>query len=223
MRTHRRKLHDQEVIRAILRYVPETGKLFWRNRPPKMFATKRAHATWNTQNAGREALTGVGTHGYRYGSLLGVRFLAHRVIWKYVHGIDPDYIDHINGDKTDNRIANLRSCSMQENMRNTRLRNDNKSGHVGVHFDSSRGKWVAQIHVAPRAISLGRFDSFNLAVEARKRAEALWGFSARHGEKPIPASSADLATLKGEQAALQEAYAARGCAGGALAQAGDLS
>lgn len=79
-------------------------------------------------------------------------------------------VDHINGKKNDNRKKNLRICTRQENKRNVGLRANNTSGETGVYKDKARDKWFATIKLE-KSINLGRFDTFEEAVKARKEAE----------------------------------------------------
>ena len=80
-------------------------------------------------------------------------------------------VDHINGNKLDNRKENLRICTHTENMWNTKTPKTNKSGIKGVHWQEDRQKWSAQIAYKNKTIALGRFDSFEDAVKARLNAE----------------------------------------------------
>jgi Rieske Fe-S protein len=75
-------------------------------------------------------------------------------------------IDHIDGDGLNNRRANLRLAAHAENMRNQRLRSDSTSGHKGVNWDSTRGKWVARIWLSGKCRHLGCFTSVESASEA---------------------------------------------------------
>lgn len=88
----------------------------------------------------------------------GVLYKAHRVIWKLVTLEEPDVIDHINGDRSDNRLINLRSTNATGNARNARLRKDSLSGLKGVCFSNTFNKWMAQIRVNTRTRFLGLFD-----------------------------------------------------------------
>lgn len=112
-----------EILRQLLRYEPETGKLFWLERGPKWFSDKpvgqqhNANA-WNAKYAGKEAFTSVGFNGYRQGSVFRQGMNLHRVAWAIHHGEWPDHIDHINRDRLDNRICNLRSVTKAENAKN---------------------------------------------------------------------------------------------------------
>jgi hypothetical protein len=92
----------------------------------------------------------------------------HRLI---MNAPDDKDVDHINHNKKDNRKQNLRIVSRQENMCNTSMKSNNKSGVVGVHFDKRFCKWVAQIGYKGKKIYLGSFLKFDDAVKVRKEAE----------------------------------------------------
>lgn len=143
---------------SLLRYEPETGRLFWLRRPREMFANDRAFAAWNARYANREAFI-ANTRGYKSGSIGDRMMLAHRVIWALVHGQWPNTgIDHINGDRSDNRLANLRMADQSQNMRNQAPRSGGSSAFKGVKL-SSRGKWIAQITLQYRTHHVGSFAS----------------------------------------------------------------
>lgn len=109
--------------------------------------------------------------GYLRWSIFGERYLAHRLMWLYVHGEFPDcYIDHINRDTSDNRISNLRLASRSENKQNQRTYKNNTSGHRGVRFKPDQGKWQAVIGHEGKRFSLGSFLHFDDAVAAYRSA-----------------------------------------------------
>lgn len=183
-------LPSAELLRKLLRYEPDTGKLYWRERDASLFAgggqnPSRRAVGWNKAHAGKEAFTAL-SHNYRCGRLFNKGFLSHRVIWKIVFGTEPDEIDHINGVTTDNRISNLRSCCRVENSRNTSIRSDSSSGVVGVTWDKVNKKWRAKIDVNQRTICLGRYKTKKDAILARKMAEQEHGFHRNHGRKKLP-------------------------------------
>jgi len=184
-------LPSPELLRQLLSYDPDTGLLMWLRRPVEMFASggrlpTLSAATWNSKFADKTAFTAKNANGYHVGIVFYQLIFAHRAIWAMSHGAWPDqYIDHINGVRTDNRIANLRSVTRQENMRNAARPKRNTSGVIGVYLDKTCGKWIASIKVDSRQIHLGRFASFNDAVVARKAAEVEWGFHANHGRDPV--------------------------------------
>jgi hypothetical protein len=119
---------------------------------------------------------------YCEGSIFGIRVRAHRVAWAVYHGQWPDgQIDHIDGNRLNNRIENLRDVSASQNRKNTKKRKDNTSGIVGVCFDKQTGKWIAKINVSGSNKTLGRYSDIEEATLARKSAEIKYGFHANHG------------------------------------------
>lgn len=182
-----KSLPSPELLRKLLRYEPDTGKLFWRERTPDMFEGNKVRAElgcarWNGKNAGKQAFTANGSRGYKVGAVFGTMYLAHRVIWAIFYGHWPkDQIDHINGDRTDNRIENLRDVSLAENRKNMKIPSHNSSGIIGVHWHRAASKWTAQIKVDGCTKHLGLFEGINEAIAARKAAEVKYGFHENHG------------------------------------------
>lgn len=174
-------LLDPALLRQLLRYEPDTGRLFWHRRPVDMFPDARAWKIWNTRYAGKEAFT-AHSSGYRNGRIFDKGHRAHRVIWAIVHGESPAMeIDHIDGDRTNNRIDNLRHINGAENQRNKGINKNNTSGVLGVCRDTSRNKWLARIWANGREVTLGRFDELEEAVSARKVAIEKYGYHPNHG------------------------------------------
>lgn len=116
-------------------------------------------------------------------------FYVHRIVWKMYYGVDPDgQIDHIDGDGTNNAIANLRVVNAVENHRNQRLRRSNKSGILGVSKVKRNGKWRSSITIHGHHVHLGVFDSIEEAAAARESANREYGFHANHGaSRPLNA------------------------------------
>ena len=88
----------------------------------------------------------------------GKLYAAHRIAFLIVHGWLPKEIDHINRDKTDNRIANLRPATSSQNKGNIGLLASNQSGYRGVSLNRRSQKWHAQIKINGKQTYLGRFD-----------------------------------------------------------------
>lgn len=100
------------------------------------------------------------------------RFLTHRLIWFYVHGVWPTYeIDHINRDNSDNRLINLRDVSPSENQHNHGKAINNTSGFAGVSWDAFNRKWTAAITADRKHYFLGRFSCPKAAAAAYQTAK----------------------------------------------------
>ena len=170
-----------EILHELLDYNVETGVLRWKARPTKYFKTKRAFSVWNKRFANKRAFTSKNESGYFQCTILGRGgYRAHRVIWFMMTGSWPEQIDHINGNRTDNRWCNLRSVTAAENCQNSKRRRDNTSGVTGVCWNNKAG-WRVRISVNGQNKHLGYFDTFEAACEMRSVAERNYLFHENHG------------------------------------------
>lgn len=152
-------------VLEVLNYDPATGVFIWRNDWGRMKAGDIAGRV----NAQRRGYRYIGLGGQRKNG--GLEYMAHRLAWFYVHGKWPVAdIDHINGDTSDNRIANLREATRSQNIMNAKRGPRNTSGVKGVSFDKARGKWVAEIKAGTVRRRLGRFDTKDEAAAAYREA-----------------------------------------------------
>jgi hypothetical protein len=152
-------LPSVEIVRAALDYDPNTGRLTWRYRhdcPPE----------WNARFSGAEAGS-PHSKGYIRIMLDGERYFAHRLAWCHAYGEDPhNDLDHINRNKTDNRIANLRKATDYENMSNRSAPNkDGRTSYLGVD-QMPDGLFRAQIRFYDNRFYIGRFDTAKDAYRA---------------------------------------------------------
>jgi len=104
----------------------------------------------------------IGNKGYWICSVEGKQYLLHRLIFLYHYGFLPEQVDHIDGNRKNNKIENLRACNNAENARNQGKKSRNKTGFKGV-FVSRQGKFVAQICLNYKRIHLGTFDTAEMA------------------------------------------------------------
>ncbi len=127
-----------EKLRQILDYNPETGDFVWK----KTLSSKNL----NGKNAGK-----INSHGYRSIKINRKDYLAHRLAWLFIYdGWPPQFIDHINGNRLDNRICNLRNATYSVNNRNrTKAKGFQKVGN----------KFRARIVIDDRTIHLGMFET----------------------------------------------------------------
>jgi hypothetical protein len=152
-------------LQACFIYKTETGDLIWRTRPRQHFAHARSWSRHNTQFAGNVA-GNIDIEGYRIILLNRVPYKSHRIAWKLVTGEEPpETIDHINGNRIDNRWANLRAATRDQQLGNQHLHRTNTSGYRGVSPHLS-GKWVARVSRR----HLGLFATPEAAYEAYKAA-----------------------------------------------------
>jgi hypothetical protein len=139
-----------DELRALLDYDQTTGLFYWRVKRKKMEPGDSAGA--------------INSKGYRYISINNVMHRANRLAWMHFHGAEPSgQIDHIDGDKLNDRIANLRDVSQSTNLQNRNLPNRRKTGrssaYLGVSWDRGTNKWRAKATVNGRSVYLGQFDA----------------------------------------------------------------
>ena len=151
-----------EQLRSILNYEPATG----------IFTRKIGSA--NQVKAGDIAGC-PGGDGYLQIRVQSRKYQAHRLAWLYVYGEWPEgQIDHINRNRSDNRISNLRDVTQKQNLQNAGKRSNNTSGHSGVRWYKQSSKWVAVITHNYNRIHLGYFNTMEEAISARKASEKLY-------------------------------------------------
>lgn len=164
----------QELLKEFVTYNPDTGIL------------KRTHALDRGHNKYEKEFTprSITKQGYLQIGLFKRPYLVHRLIWLYMTGKWPIEIDHINGDRRDNRWCNLREATPAENRKNMGLPINNKSGCRGVYWYPRYQKWEVTIRINGKHIYLGRYADYDEAVRVRKTAEVEHGFHENHGERP---------------------------------------
>lgn len=151
------------VLRQLLRYEPETGKLFWK-KTPAWLAISGAKSR-DAQCMGKEAFTSV-IDGYGRGKVLKAYTSAHSVAWAIQTGTWPAaFVDHKDRDRLNNKWSNLRAATHAENMRNTSSKGGT-SRFLGVFLDKRSGKWRAKINVDGRALYLGLHSKEDDAARA---------------------------------------------------------
>lgn len=159
---------SQSEVRELFCYSPSSGFIYWRS-------------SRNSKKAG-EIAGRIDSNGYAKVYYRRCSLPVHRLIWLYMTGEMGSFeIDHINGIKSDNRWENLRAVTRSENMKNTSLRSDNKSGYPGVSWNTKDKRWIARICVGGARKSLGSFKSVEDAIAAKKVVEANYGYHKNHG------------------------------------------
>lgn len=155
-----------ERAAELLAYDPESGII-----------TRKARSAVRCRGKVGDVLGSISNRGYLTISVDKKKYQAHRLAWLLTHGEWPEHeIDHANGNKSDNRIANLRPATRTENRQNVGKYRSNTSGYRGVSFDKQAGKWMAVIECPWGQKNLGRFKS-------KEEAARTYAFAARilHG------------------------------------------
>lgn len=142
-----------DYVKSLLDYDHEAGVFKWKvSRRKKL----------NGFKAGK-----LSNKGYIQICIDGKSYSAHRLAWLVYYGEWPCMdIDHINGDKSDNRIHNLREATIQQNQFNTGMQSNNTSGFKGVTWNKNQGKWNSAITISGKRIHLGSFECAELAHQA---------------------------------------------------------
>jgi hypothetical protein len=150
-------IHTPQELAEKLAYNPEIGELVWKKLRNSKRIGEKANAT--------------DIAGYIQINISGNVYKGHRVAWAIYHGQWPSgMIDHINGNRSDNRISNLRDCDHQTNCQNMRIGScKNTTGYIGVHINkncSEKNKYRAKIHYNGKQIHLGGYPTAELAHQA---------------------------------------------------------
>ena len=164
----------QQSLKLLCHYDPDSG-VFRRIRK----------ITWAGGVVESESIPNKPTrYGYYQINIFGRPYAVHRLIFLYMTGSFPKHdVDHINGDRTDNRWVNLREVTRRENMMNVGIRSNSTTGVTGVSQRKDTGKYVAYIDVMGKRTMLGNFDNLSDAKQARVEASKKYGFHENHGER----------------------------------------
>jgi len=163
-------------IKTYFYYNNDDGWFYWKKIPKYVYGVKIGDKIGCIDKYDNYIRVGIKNKIYK----------AHRLVWLYVYGFLPkNHIDHINGDRTDNRIKNLRDIPQKDNNRNAKCRKDNKSGFTGVSFKKTakKKKWFAYISYNGKRINIGYFYTAEDAYKARKSFEQALKYHKNHGRK----------------------------------------
>jgi hypothetical protein len=156
----------QSKLKELFHYCPSTG-LF--TRLVNVGKSKAGDIAGSRDN-----------RGYLCVGINGKPYQSHRLAFLYMTGkFNQHHTDHINGVTDDNRWANLRPVTRSENNKNKKMPSNNTSGHIGVSWHKSSGKWRAQYVLNNKNHHLGCFSDINDAIAARETVSHL--FHENHG------------------------------------------
>jgi hypothetical protein len=147
---------SQDEVRCAFEYFD--GHLYW-----------KSHHARNVKIGTR---AGYLSGGYWCIEYRGVPYLAHRLIFVYHHGYMPEIIDHIDINRQNNKIENLRAVTQSENCLNTRIRSNNKLGEKNVSYYKRTNRYVVRLYLNKRLKQIGSFEDFELAALVAQEARA---------------------------------------------------
>ena len=156
-----RPLPPLEELKEFLDYNPDTGLITWIKKPNRRIKVGQVAGT-------------MASKGYLQIAFKGIRYFAHRLAYYMHHGVDPleNLVDHKYGDKTNNKIDNLRlATNFQNGTNRVNLPSNNTSGFIGVVWNKKLKKWRAQIVVNKVQKHLGYFINKEDAIKTRREAE----------------------------------------------------
>lgn len=141
----------QDELKELLDYNPETGIFVWKVRMAKSVKAGMIAGVLNTQK-------------YRCITIAGTQYKAHRLAWVYIHGEFPKMLDHVDGNRDNNAIINLRLTTVRQNGQNRKEHRVGKT--LGCYFHKPTGKWRAQLEFKGRNYHLGLYETAEEAFEA---------------------------------------------------------
>lgn len=145
-----------EIINALLCYNPSTGLFTW--KVDRTGGTKAGAVAGYIQK-----------DGYRRIKIHGRAYAAHRIAYLLIHGEVVEVIDHIDRNRDNNSIANLRACTQEQNQFNRAKSIANTSGEKGVTWHKKSSKWQAAASIGGKKVHLGLFNSLSEASLAYQR------------------------------------------------------
>lgn len=172
---------DYEIANELLWCDFETGKLYWKPRDRKWFTSDSDMKRWNTRYANKEAFTDDSNNTYKQGTMLGVKYLAHRIVFLLYYKRNPvGALDHKDKNGFNNNIFNLREDKdIGNNGKNRSKQKNNKTGYTGVN--KVKNRYRARIRGDGKEVHLGYRDTPEEAYELYVQAKKEYGYTEGHG------------------------------------------
>lgn len=160
---------DQKTLHEKLSYCPLMGVFRWKVPVRGVMPNSEAGS--------------INDQGYNCIRVNKRTYRAQRLAWLYIHGEHPKgVIDHIDRNRLNNAISNLRDVPRSLNQKNSKRHRNNTSGYNGVRWHKALNKWHAQLQADYNKIHIGYFENLDDAIAARKAADLKYNFTHNHGE-----------------------------------------
>lgn len=143
---------DQNITKDVLNFLFDykNGELIWK-------------FTLGSKGKKGNPAGSIRLDGYKKVGISGKVYLIHRLIYMWHYGDSPEYVDHINGNRLDNRIENLRAATKSQNCQNQKTPVNNTSGIKNVSWNKRKKKWCVALKANLKDIHIGYFDDIELA------------------------------------------------------------
>ena len=175
--------NEIKIIQESLTYDPISGLFKWNDdRPLEHFKSIAAYHSWKKMNAGKVICPSVYKSRYLRAQICQKTYYLHRLAFVFMEGRLPAGVDHLDGDKRNNRWVNLDEKVSAGNNLNKSLHKNNTSGVCGVSWSTKKGKWHVAGKLNGASVFLGLFDDLQLAKAVRQKWETDSGFTERHGK-----------------------------------------
>ena len=159
----------QEEAHRLFEY--RDGVLYWKERPKSDFKIDWAWKQWNQKYSFQQSGSCAGK--YVNVSINKIRHQAHRIIFLMQHGYVPDVVDHIDGNRQNNKIKNLRVATHTQNLQNSKISKHNNSGCKNVVWHKQRKKWAVRLVLNKKSKSYGLYADLELAELVAQEARNL--------------------------------------------------
>lgn len=159
----------QKLVQDRYNYNPETGDLTYKS-------------TSNNQVRIGDIVGSIHKTGYRVTKFNSISYKVHRLIWLFVYGYTPDYIDHKDHNRDNNRLNNLRTVTVSNNAKNRIPYCTNTSGYPGISWVPHSHKWSVRIGVNGKRIYLGVYTLFSDVLNIKKKAERKYNYHPNHNK-----------------------------------------
>jgi len=152
------KTLTQEFLLNVFNYID--GEIYWKTKISRIVKVGKKAGSFDAK-------------GYKEVGIKGKSYKVHRVIYMMFNGYLPKEIDHIDNNKANNRIENLRDATSSQNNCNQKLKSNNTSGYKGVSWCKYKEKWTVRVTKNKKVKQIGYFDDLELAslvaIEARNK------------------------------------------------------
>jgi hypothetical protein len=173
-----------DFLKSTLSYCQFSGVFTWKKRAGNSKSDNIFNSLFAGKNAGSVVSSARSKTSYIAIKINGDSYKAHRLAFLLMGFELPKAVDHIDNDGTNNKWSNLRASDCFDNSRNLPMQKSNKTGVIGVNWHKSAKKWQARaVDPSGKRIDLGRYDSFDDAVAARKKHEKEFKYYKNRGGK----------------------------------------